>query len=318
MTYSHAAVRYLTDTNSDLNKSRDLAIKQARTAGWRYWLDDTPVIRQLYEYGSALQKEYPFLKFWSSTRTRQQEYQPVSNVHVFTEVYICMDTSHHAVGWIGFGSYREKTDSAPMYVVSSRGITNEKYGTGRSQYYMKMTTKLKAATKNALANLIPYTAKEIAVAEYEKIVHKSFEAGESKAAKLPKLLGAITHSILLNEVRALAASGVVFTTPEFQAIVDNMDEAVQLANAERSKRVDMVMVSFVERNGSWMADCAEVLNVRGNRWSPKLSDDMTTYALADVPQPIVEKVSVLQGLDNGGFVDGVGMKLDDKLFWVQK
>ena len=80
----------------------------------------------------------------------------------------------------------------------------------------------------------------------------------------------------------------------------------------------MVMVSFVERNGSWMADCAEVLNVRGNRWSPKLSDDMTTYALADVPQPIVEKVSVLQGLDNGGFVDGVGMKLDDKLFWVQK
>jgi hypothetical protein len=199
----------------------------------------------------------------------------------------------------------------------ARDIENVKYGEGRKQYYMKLTTNLKLAVKNALANLLPYTAREMAGIEYPTMREKSEESGRVKASKLPTLLNAVTHGVLMNEVRALHAAGVTFTTPEFQSIVDNMDEAVQLANAERSKRVDMVLVSFVERNGSMMADCSEARDVRNNHW-PNVADEVNTYPLADVPQFIVEKVSVLQGLDNGNHVDGVGVKIDDKLFWVEK
>lgn len=320
MGYRHAAVRHLTNPDSEANINRAKQIQQAREAKWGYWLDEMPVTKELYAYGSALQEAFPFLKFWSSTRTQQSYMVSMGeneHIHVFKETYVCMDSSPYAVAQIGYGGYREKSDSDALYMTYARGIANEKYGTGRKQYYMKMSAQLKSAIKNALGNLVPYTAKEMAVIEYDKMRDLSNKSGETKASKLPALLGAVTHSVLLNEVRALHAAGAKFTTPEFQSIVDNVDEAVQLANTERSKRVDMVLVSFVERNGNMMADCSEVRDVRANHW-PKVADEVNTYLLADVPQFIVEKVSVLQTLDNGNHVDGVGMKIDEKMFWVEK
>lgn len=318
MAFNHVAVRNL--INPILDPHREVLTKDAREGAWKYWLGDMPVTAQLHEYGTALQKAYPFLKFWASSKKQLTTYATTDSgvgISVFVETYVCMDSSHYAVAKIGFNQYREKQDSARLYMVSARGIENEKYHTGRSQYHMKLTSNLKVAIKNALSNLVPYTALEIAHVEYDPIHDKSVNAGKDKASRLPTLLGAVTHSVLLNEVRALYASGATFITPEFQAVVDNMAEAVQLANVERSKRVDMVLVSFVERNGGMMVDCAEVHNVRSNYWA-KGAEEQSTYALADLPQPIVEKVSVLQGLDSGSFVDGIGMKLDEKLFWVEK
>jgi hypothetical protein len=96
-----------------------------------------------------------------------------------------------------------------------------------------------------------------------------------------------------------------------------MDDAVQLANAERNKRVDALLVSFIETADGVRVECAEVSNVRANNYAV-IRDNVDTYPLADAPQFIVEKVSVLQGLAHGSHVDSIGMKLDDKLFWVEK
>jgi hypothetical protein len=187
-----------------------------------------------------------------------------------------------------------------------------------------MSVNQRKAVKKTLLNLIPYTVAECATLQYDAIKRKSDKSGAAKTGVLPSLLGAVTHNVLMNEVRALRAAGVAFSTPEFQAVAEEMDDAVQLANAERNKRVDAVMVQFVTRGGVMRAECAEVQDIRKS-YEVKFAEEgedgrgvVKSYAMEEVPPFIVEKVSVLQGLDNGGHVDSIGMKVNDTLFWVEK
>ena len=303
MSFKHVAVR-------DLPRHAPSDFVRATEEGWHYRLDGIPVVPELYVYGRDLQKASPTIKFMAAHTLSYYTDEKAS------EVSVCMPTSPYVVCRIGFGQYREKQGCEPTYMVASRRITNDKYDGSRKQYHMRMTVNIKGAVKNALAQLVPYSVKEIAAREYDPLESKSLQVGRVKASRLPALLN-VPSEVLLNEIRALHAMGVAFTTPEFKAIVEGMDEAVQLANSERSKRVDAVMVHFVESGGVMQAHCIEVHNIRNNfRGSP--AGDAVIYEMNAVPQFIVEKVSVLQSLDNGSHVDSIGMKVDEKLFWVEK
>ena len=322
--YAHTAVRRLTNTASSSNVIRAQRAEEARAMGWKWWLDGTPVSEELYNMGFPMQKFYPFLSFYSSSqKSRWKEMTRGSTCfQVAMEVYVCMPSSPYAVAVIGYGQYQMSPNTLyNHYMVKARGIANEKYNMSSTQFYMRLTGNIKVAIKNAMANLIPYGVKEIVDIEYEALREKSTAVGRTKASQLPILLNAVSHNVLLNEIRALHAvmevSGDTFSTPEFRAIVENMDDAVQLANAERNKRVDALLVNFIETADGVRVECAEVSNIRNSSYAV-IRDNIDTHLLASVPQFIVEKVSVLQGLANGTHVDSIGMKLDDKLFWVEK
>ena len=313
--YEHTSVRTVLENERSHQCKEDRA--RYRADGWKFWLDDVPVCDELHAYGSALQKLYPCLKFLGSTPSHPM------GIGLQNRVYVCMDVSPYALGTINYGDNSLSGHaSLRTFSIYARTIKNDKYHSCRLQYYMKMSSSIGVAVKNALAHLIPYSAVDIARVEYKALRDKSVDSGKQKAAVLPALLAAVTPSVLLNEVRALKAAGVAFSTPEFQSIVSNMDEATQLANAERSKRIDAVLVHFVDRAGATMAECADLSNVRGQTHptisSCSISTGVTQYAMADVPKFIVEKVAVMRGLDDGSHVDGIGMKIEDRLFWVEK
>ncbi len=311
------------------------AITAAQQVKWAYVLDGVPVSHRLFNYANALRDAVPNLKFGAVWTTYgfddsagvAYEYGPEGGqvrVIYAEEVWVCMDVSHYALAKIGYKKYRNNRTGDPEYGVYARGIKNEIYGDYRDQYYTRMSINIKAAVKKTLLNLIPYTVAECAELAYESLRQKSKGAGDTKLSVLPSLLGKVTHNVLMNEVRALRAAGVSFSTPEFQAIAEGMDDAVQLANAERNKRVDAVMVQFITRSGVMQAECSEVQDIRKMEDAVYAEEDedgngiVKTYAMEEVPPFIVEKVSVLQGLDNGGHVDSVGMKINDTLFWVEK
>jgi len=329
MGFKHIAVRALA-----VPPEHDIAIA-AQQVGWEYMLDGVPVSQHLHAYATALREAVPNLKFgavWErynfddETETCYREGPEGGQVRVTyaTEVWVCMDVSHYALAKIGYRKYRQSSNTAYEYGVYARGIKNAIYGDYRDQHYTRMSINLKAAMKKALLNLIPYTVAECATHQYDAIKRKSDRSGAAKTGVLPSLLGAVSHNVLMNEVRALRAAGVAFSTPEFQAVAEEMDDAVQLANAERNKRVDAVMVQFVTRGGVMRAECAAVRHIRGNDGAvfAEVDEDgrgvVKAYIMEEVPPFIVEKVSVLQGLDNGGHVDSIGMKVNDTLFWVEK
>jgi len=312
MGYAHIPVRHLTDDRTEL----DTRIEAAKAQGWRGWVDTIPVSSQVYELAMGVRKAYPFVKFYVSDKCRW--HSAIGDMQYASEIYAAIDTCPYVLAKIGYGNYsvRDNVRGTATFMVRARGIENEKYDSGRPQYHMRITTNLKVAIKNTLANLLPYDMREVADCEYEGYRSKSQHVGASKAAKLPALLGSISHSVLLNEIRALTAMGVAFNTPEFRSVAQSCDDAAKLANEERSKRIDVVLMHFVTRTHGIVAECIGMQNIRAyHTFRPEL---LETYPLDGVPQALQDKVAVLQTLTPGDHVDGVGMKVEEMLYWVEK
>jgi hypothetical protein len=316
MGYTHIPVRYFAEYNRTVLDGR---IEAAKTAGWQWWLGTTPVSREVYELGMGVRKAYPFVKFYATVEENKCKWEGnTADVWYALELFIAIDTCPYVLAKIGYGDYSVGNRATSTFMVRARGIENEKYDSGRPQYHMRVTTNLKVAIKNTLANLLPYDMGEVAHREYEGYLNKSIKVGASKAAKLPVLLGSVTHSVLLNEIRALKAMGVTFSTPEFRGVAESCDDAAKLANEERNKRVDAVLMHFVTRTDGIVAECIGMQNIRAHCVFRSDMSESNTYLLADVPQALQDKVAVLQTLPPGDHVDGVGMKVEEMLYWVEK
>jgi len=314
--YKHVGITALVSPSPESTEALKTIVDEARNAGHEGWLDGVPVIPELYALGAGVRRMIPSVKFYGSIISCNHDNRIFGEPELFSEVHAVVNDSPYSTARIGYGKYRgQKGDR--HYMVDTRGITNEKYMSGRDQYSMKLAGKLEVAVKNAVANMIPHTPGEIAKLTYEKYTERSVKAGQSKANKLPALMNAVSHSALLNEIRALHAQGATFITPEFQAIVDNMDEAVSLANEERSKRIDATLVHFTQRSGRMIARCVTCNDIRRHTtmYTVPSSED---FEMDAIPPYIAEKVAVLQTLERGNHVDGVGMKVIDTLYWVEK
>lgn len=314
--YKTVGIRSLVSPRTENAEKLKSIADAARVNNHTAWLDGTPVTTALMELGEGVRKMVPSVKFYGSVVSCDHQY--ITNLYeVFTEVHVVVGDSPLSTARIGHGGYRGNKGDM-HYMVDARGIINDKYRTSRPQYSMKLASKLPVAIKNTVANLVPHSVAEIASITFGKYSAISTKAGEEKSSKLPALMGAVSDAVLLNEIRALQAQGVKFLTPEFQAIVDNMDEAIALANDERSKRVVATLVHFTKRGDRTIAKCVTVPDVRRSREVNLQSLTSEEFELDVVPAYIVEKVSVLQTLECGNHVDGVGMKVVDNVFWVEK
>ena len=66
------------------------------------------------------------------------------------------------------------------------------------------------------------------------------------------------------------------------------------------------------------AQCVTVENIRNKNDFDVRGLPTTTYELSELPEFMTSKISVLQILEDGNHVDGVGMKVNPTLFWVEK
>ena len=322
--YKHIAVRDLIPLQPSERES--IAIMAAK--GWGYWLDGLPVTVALHRYGNALREVSPLLRF----RAPQQR-APLCTDDPLSGVLVCLDTCPYVLLDIA---------AIGKYTVRARNITNNMHRPESWGHHVKASVRLVMAVKNALKYLSPYSTLEIALLEGPALIKKSKAASASKSFMLTELVAGVNSNALLNEVRALKAAGVLFNTPEFKCLADNMDEAMQLSKSEHMKRVDAVLVRFIERAGGVVVECVEMQNIRNKSdsiWLSSVSGPFmdesrrlvnarmkgheiplptVTHDMSKVPQYIVEKVAVLRTLDDGGHVDGVGMKVEEGVFWVEK
>lgn len=318
MSYAHVAVKDIVQESDISEESVASMVKSARESGWSCWLDDIPVTPQLQQLGERLRKVLPGFKFYPNRNKWVRDTPTSPEVLVASDVFVLMEASAYAVMRIGYRQYT-RTGQAYQYAVFSRLINNTRYYSNSLRRHAKLTESIDIAVKNALAYAVPYSAAELAEITYRGYHKLSTGVGQQKMSVLSSLVEAASgFNVVMNEVRALRASGVSFTTPEFIALANEMDYAVQLANSERNKRVDAFLVRFIQHSWSGVqAEVAQATNIRGNP-DPDILDQVTTYSLEDLPPEISEKVAVLQTLDAGQHVDGVGMKFDEKVFWVEK
>jgi ElaB/YqjD/DUF883 family membrane-anchored ribosome-binding protein len=188
---------------------------------------------------------------------------------------------------------------------------------------MVMTSDLEKAVKNARKHLLPYTTRELAQVFYEPLHEKVSRVLDIVKTKAHDGARDVSNNrmAILQEIEFLKKQGVQFVTPEFRELSEKVEQLLSDYREQESRKVSAVFVRFKQVGDTTYADLQEVHNVREIRWDVKMN---TTDAQAmscpadELPQDIAGQIAVLNILENEGYVSGVGMKVDDKTYWVEK
>ena len=240
------------------------------------------------------------------------------DVHEFQEVWLYVPGERFARGRIGYGSFLVDKDNANVYMVAHHAIRNQKYRPNRDQYYMQMSTKLDVALKHLYKNMKPYTVAEVAEVERTEFGWKLNSAYSQKQQDANSIVNQKLSKNLLHELITAYKSGYRFTSEDFtrhlEEYIEKRDILKEFENGNRKS----IFVSFNDRNGETYVDIVECADPRESGMvKPNNYSNARTVKLSELPVDISGKVAVLSMLDDYGYVEGVGMKVDAQAFWVE-
>jgi len=181
-----------------------------------------------------------------------------------------------------------------------------------------MSTNPKRALKNALAHLRPYTVKELNDNFAYPVVRKVRDVNDENRDKVTKAEGAITkHPQLQAELRAMVASGYQFVDADFSskvtAFLNEFDEY-----ALSTPAVHMYFVRAYVLNDQQLFDVSFLENAH-NTWDYKVSNEPAERYTSDtLPEHLSGKLSVLMMCELDEYVDGVGIRMNDGVFYVNQ
>ena len=242
--------------------------------------------------------------------------------------WIYRDDCPYVLGWVAYGDYRDGGDGTNMYIVQARTIVNGKYAEYSKQYFMKMSTNVDVAVRNAKKFLRMMSPQEIAGTrlrdasnavdgvvdtarnEFTEIRNKVIDVETSLYSSRTN-----TGSALLNELRHLMNSNHEFIDADFgqnlTAFFTKQDELTALQN----RTVPMWFVRVYERMSQQMFDVLTIDNAESS-YKAQMSDDVSRYTADDLPEEIMQKLSVLNILSKDDYVDDVGFSAGEGMFYV--
>ena len=240
------------------------------------------------------------------------------------KVWVYYPDEPYPMGYIGYGDFRTEVCGDDQYMVGSRKITNEKYGDYQDQFRMKMSGNMDTAIRNAKRFLRNFSPHEMAGANAKLLRSKANDAPEMLGNKFRKSMrelfdhetGSRTGAFkgrMLTELRHLVDSDHGFVDGEFGHQLRQMFEAGDAWRESFLKTVDVYFVRVFEKFGKQTFQVIELDDVRD--YNPRVSDQFLTYT-DDLPEDIMGKLAVLSMTEDGNYVDDVGMRVDEGMFYV--
>ena len=243
-----------------------------------------------------------------------------------------------AMGWVGVSDVIDEsgfdTVNEPIttYYVNSRKVSNDRY-TGEQHYIVK-TGNPEVAIRNVKKYFVEYNAVEIAklnkrntwslwrktLSQMIEDTHRLREEvcyavvpGSSTSARGWK------SDPLIAELRVLVDTGYKFVDAEFDEKVRAWlsAEAEQLKETnERSFRIMMVSVEDSLFNEGNLYVTAYTDNIEENNGSTSLWTTGGTFVEDTLDPDILRKLSALQLVEQNSWVDGVGFKSSERVYYV--
>ena len=250
----------------------------------------------------ALAKKLPTCKFRNVTASG-------SAIHVY------LPTDHFVLGRVGWGDWSVDGKPTKSIMVQSPRIRNDKYCSDRTQHYMWTSINPKRALSNALGALRSHTP--IAVAKYyapnvaSKVWHSDYE-GQDKVSKVRG--NVIRHGSLEQELRGIVASGYTFINAEFSDLVTSfLHEADEYAF--RQQKVDMLYVRAYMLGEQQVFDTVPIINMH-KHYEFTVEESSLRYTEDTLPDDIRGKLSMLLMVAMKEYVDDVGMRVNEEVFYV--
>ncbi len=241
--------------------------------------------------------------------------------------WIYRDDCPYVLGWVGFGV--STGHGTEMYYVQSRTISNAKFSEASDQHFMKQTSKVDVAVRNAKTFLRMMSPLELAKTRLDRV---QILVSSALATARQELAGSRREVLVgcgidvQNELRHLLRTDHEFIDAAFKegiaTFFDRQDEVTRL----KKRKVLMSFVHVHKRMGAQVFDVVDIGDPLDDRviypaalhsnTSLKHLWDVIRYTGDTLPESIMQKLSVLNILEDDDYVDGVGYSAGDGMFYV--
>tara|TARA_R110000824_G_scaffold398024_1_gene601441 strand:+ start:126 stop:1046 length:921 start_codon:yes stop_codon:yes gene_type:complete len=250
-------------------------------------------------------------------------------------VYVYHKHKPLVMGWIGYGDFRYQSNGkSEDYVVNSRKIANGKYSEGTHNFFTVMSANMKVAMRNVNKYLVDYGPGELAEAYSSDAAERWSNTATTLASNLRvagnELVPPYSYAMNVSEISPLEAelqmlvnTGYKFINPQFSERVDKFLSTRKKITEEiqgRSPVLTMVSVEVSPTSGNTLFVVARTEDINGRdinssyytaSWAPK-----GTFVEDTLDRDIMGKLSILQMCEVGHWVDGVGYRPTDTVFYV--
>lgn len=242
----------------------------------------------------------------------------ISGVSVVTELWAYFDEDEYAFMRLGYADYYVRDNNEPRYGIYSRLITNNKFSEAREQYNMVLTDVFDRAVKAAKKYMRRYSPQEVATTTAERIQDKVNSRGWALAHEFNGAMRDVTgHTSFFSELASLVRTGYQFNDPLFNNAVRKMIDRREEMQQKMNESIGGYHIQVREYLGEQVFDVIHVPNVR-RAGDTKLGQHETLrYDQLETANPeLPNRMAALTMLDNGAFVEGLGMKISDTTYWV--
>lgn len=244
--------------------------------------------------------------------------------YVYKEVWAFFPNQPYALGRVGYGdSSVNGSSDKETYWVYSRTICNGKYAAHREQYNMVATKDVNKAVKEAKKSLRVYSPQECAAAtrngfmsfvndEVNTVSNKVGHA-KHKVSDSPDLLRELQHLLELSSHGRYQFLSEILKT-NIQAWKQATDEWA----TEKVRAIPACFVNVTVIRSQQRFDVVECTDAKNMRLALKEEAPTNYYYEEDLPPELLGRLSVLSLLEHGQYSKGVGMRVTDTMFWVEK
>mgnify|MGYP000412762796 CR=1 FL=1 len=257
----------------------------------------------------------------------------VSKMH--NMLYVYREGENYVMGIIGYGDFQTNGDGDDRYAVWSPNIKNMKYSHGLQQN-MSLALKRDKAVKNAMKYIRPLTVEQTMKLSLrqchraaQEVVSKIRDnTGELRRELVNNFFDTSTYSApkpnpLQRELKHLVESGYEFLDKDLGDKLHKMFGG--LKELEAARQVVDNTFTFVEAivspTGRQMfrvhTDVDASTHYSITRSVSELPDNTSVYDQHNLPDELAGKLSVLSMLELEGYVEGVGYRAADNVFYVR-
>ena len=232
--------------------------------------------------------------------------------------FVYMEGYPYTMGYLHYGDPRENAEQkVNHFCVSAPTIQNAKYADYNSNYSMKMSVSLEQGVKNAKRYLQPVPWGVVAYMNY-KLVRHAFNRERNSfqdAFELSMSELGMNNKTLAPELATLIENGHTFLDKDLHEKIVDLVVKRKVYKEDKQKRLDLY---FVYAYIKWDKETYVVIEIDNdvpNGWRGLPHKEYTADTL---PEQLKGRVMSLNVLEPDTFVDGVGYKARDNMFYVSR
>lgn len=298
-----AKQRLVTD-NADTQRELDNTTRE---------VDGVPnVYYKLADFCDELRKHFKGIRF--GYRRGHNDSEAVGITTRLHSLWAYYPGQEYALGKVGFMSLGKH--GGRKFTVYARTITNNKFREGRDEYYTAVTEDFDKEVKNAKKYLRPYSTAEIfsqhgpriasAATNIRNKVNAAFNEAQSEL---------VCHESFTREMQRLVDGSHEFVDATFKSAVVTYLDALKEKEQRMYAGVAGKFIYIREEAGEQVCDVIHSSDVHRMTFNNK-NAVVTTIKFDELDEDTAHKIASLSILEDDGFVDGLGMKVNDKMYWV--